>query len=487
MQCKGVNRKALALILCVCIVMSGFTACKDREIDYNTEEIEIGNEGEKEKGAASVNGIPTHIEDSLTGGGGTNKIDADVLNIESYGRIPVAVLNIKDWSEQDVRSYAEGIFDKGSAEVILPFGRRSHEDLLDEKTAVETQIKELGYTRETINTNPEYRFLGYKLIEILYYLEHFNEDNVLENDGSYQWVSTKQTDDENTYEELSCQVKGTVAGREYGLRVQKGGADSSNAMTLHLTGGEYYAEENIGYWQGNVQALSPDSPIYRDNMCTLSEQEAVNQAEDFVSRLGIQGFAVSGAYSALRYFYKYDEEGNVGAEEAADGYLVYFGREMEGLTTPCADQYLERNCIDAIVKTSGSSGTEEESYSIKSTYGYEGITILITDNGVEVFEYRNPMEISEITTEEAELMDFNRVYENAKEYIQNEYFIAKIDTIRLCIGRVRYDDSYALIPVWCFEGGSDISDIYRYRTAVLVNAMDGSVIDIGSGRPAAEN
>ena len=100
---------------------------------------------------------------------------------------------------------------------------------------------------------------------------------------------------------------------------------------------------------------------------------------------------------------------------------------------------------------------------------------------MEHFQYLNPMEVSEIPAEQAEVMDFEQAYESAMKYMQEKDRGYEIDKIRLCMGRVKYEDSYALVPVWCYEFDSSLSDIISHRNAVLVNAIDGSIIDAYSG------
>ena len=471
--------KIFILGLCMCVAMTCLTACGREEIVYNTEEMGTGEEGETS--VQLQNGIPQHIEDSLTSGTGEITINADVLNIESYGELPVAIMEIKDWSEQDIKNYAEAVFDKGSAEVVLPIARWSKEELLDGEAEVQAKIKELGYTTETIYNSPDYEYLGNKLLEIRYYIENYNENNVLENDGSYKWISREESIEEETYEWLTCQVKGTIGGQTYCMYMRKWGYKQSCVLMIFPEKGQNFAENTYVFDEIDAERVAPDAPIGADNICSITEQEAVQQAEAFVNQLGIQGLSVSDTYQARVYTNKFDEETGDGySEQETKGYLVYFGRTMGGCSTPCVDSYLQSECFG--MKEEHINGTIQYTEGERS-YGYEGVTVWVTDDGVEQFQYLNPMEVSEITAEQAEVMDFGQAYESATKYMQEKGHDYEIDKIRLCMGRVQYEDSYALVPVWCYEYDISFSDIISHRDAVLVNAIDGSIIEIGSGRP----
>lgn len=484
--------RTFALGLCICAAIC-LTACGRKEVEYNTEEIGESGTGDTSgdatgntaDGAEAQNGIPQHMEDSLLTESGEITVDADVVNIGSYGKLPVATMEIKDWSEQDIKNYAEAVFDKGSTEVILPIGRWSKEALLDGEMEVEAKIKELGFTTETIYNSDEYSHLGRKLDTIRDCIENFDESNVLENDGDYHWVITEFSDEEGeTVERASCQVKGTIGGKPYTMCVQKGGYEAAPTLCICQEVNGHYAEEVLADSPMNVmymERLAPDSPIGTENICSITEQEAVKQAETFVDQMGIQGLAVSGVYQARQDVWKVDEEtGDSYNESATKGYLVYFGREMGGVTTPLIDDYLQKECRDMVKKVNGAF-TEIEL--VGTSYGYEWIIALVTDDGIEELQYANPMEIAEVTAEQAEVMDFAQIHKCAMQYMQENDYSRKIDKIELCMGLVRYEDAYALLPVWCYESDIAFSDVTSNRDGILINAIDGSIIDAQSGRP----
>lgn len=462
--------KAVVLSVCLCAAMICLTACGKEKIVYNTEETENNNETSLQEE------IPEHIEEVINTERGTVTIDADVLNVQNFEKLPAATVVIKDWSEQDIKNYAEAVFDKGSVEYVLPFWCWSMDDLMEEEAKVKEQIKELGFTEETVANHPEYGYLEIKLLDLQFSIQSHDDSKVLENDGSFQWISAEDG-------RMTCQAKGTINGQEYGMLAQKGGEDLRYSLNIFQVKGEYYPEDDRGGFTipDDTAWLSPDSPLYKDNECELSEQEAINQAQDFINQMGIQDVAVSGVYQALRYMYNTDENGNVDVSRASNGYFVYFGRALQGCTTPSIKAYTTVSCYDMIMTENEGGGF---SYGMGDLhYGYECIGALVTDNGIEEFCYLNPMEVSEELTEQSKVMEFKKIYEIAKEYCETHKMNCEIDTIRLCLGRVKYEDSYALLPVWSFEYNVAFDSVEWYPQAVLINAIDGSLIDADSGRP----
>lgn len=466
--------KIFILGICLCLNAAAFTACSKKEIEYITEETQ-NSDGEAQ--TSSEQGIPEHIEETFGSENGTITVDADVLNIENFGKLPAVEVVIKDWSEQDIQNYAETVFDKGSVEYVLPFRCWSLNALRDEEIEVKSQLEELGLTEETAWASPEYESLAWKLQDLQYAIQTYDESRVLENDGSFQWISAEEG-------RMTCQAKGTIGGQEYAMCASKGGEYLNDSLGFFQINGEHYAEQDRSiYTFSGTTWLSPDSPLYSNNQCELSEQEAVNQVQDFISQMGISDMAVSGVYQALRYENKIDENGDMYNERGTNGYYVYFGRALQGCTTPPIRDYASDYCYD-IQKIEQEGGGIEYSESDRH-YGYEFIAALVTDNGIEELRYDHPMEVSEELTEQSKVMEFGKIYEIAEEYFKSQMIGCEIYAIRLCLGRVKYEDSYALLPVWSFEYNDFIDSIEWYPQALMVNAIDGSLIDTQSGRPMA--
>lgn len=455
--------KAVVLSVCLCISGVFFTACGKKA------HIEEGDLTESEISSMSDEedvGIPERVEDSS----GLVSIDAEVI-AEGYGNQAVAIMKPDVFDEEDIKYYAETVFDEGSAEVVLPYKYCSEKFLLNEQAKIEARIKELGYTEETVLDIPDYMYLGYQLIDIqncLKNIENNHGADVRENDGSYQWIEARYKTWYEDYEldMLTCQIKGTIEGKEYAMYfIRLDGSEPYSIMCIFRITEMHYAEE-LDILDEEPVPVSPDAPPSdKENTCSLTEEDAVAQVEAFVNKLGIEGYIVNAVYPAQQHIWHYEGDDEVPRNNPfTKGYLVYLGREIRGCAAPhLYPDGLETNCLK-------NTGIRQE-----------GMVALVTDDGIERFQYVKTMEVSEIATEQTAVMNFGDIHKCALDYFNDVINESVIDKIRLCMGLVKEDESYAYIPVWCYEYNPGWSSTTANRCAYMISAIDGSIIDAYSG------
>ncbi|MDE5966965.1 MAG: hypothetical protein K2G89_09035 [Lachnospiraceae bacterium] len=453
--------KAVVLSVCLCISGVFFTACGKKAVIEGGDliESEIGSMSDEENV-----GIPKRVEDSS----GLISIDAEVI-AEGYGNQAVAIMKPDVFDEEDIKYYAETVFDEGSAEVVLPYKYCSKNFLLNEQAKIKARIKELGYTEETVLDIPDYMYLGYQLIDIqncLKNIEDHHGADERENDGSYQWIeaSYKAWYEDYDIDMLTCQIKGTIEGKEYAMYFIRIDEFYSIMCIFRIT--EMHYAEELDILDEEPVPISPDAPISnKENTCSLTEEDAAAQVETFVNKLGIEGYIVNAVYPAQQHIWHYEGDDEVLHNNPfTKGYLVYLGREIRGYAAPhLYPGGLETNCLE-------NSGTRQE-----------GMIALVTDEGIERFQYVKTMEISEIATEQTTVMSFEDIQKSALDYFKSETDEYVIDTIRLCMGLVKEGESYAYIPVWCYEYNPGWSKTTAHRCAYMINAIDGSIIDSQRG------
>ena len=145
---------------------------------------------------------------------------------------------------------------------------------------------------------------------------------------------------------------------------------------------------------------------------------------------------------------------------------------------------------------------------------YEYISFTVDNSGLTYLSWHNPIEIMDTVTENAALLPFNDIIDVFEAMIRIEYeaFLNKwtdgsgemdinIDTVELCLVRVRERDSEAtglLVPAWVFYGNNTVvsndgSTLYDFAHGnasswnkepfpiLIINAVDGSTIDLGRG------
>lgn len=213
-----------------------------------------------------------------------------------------------------------------------------------------------------------------------------------------------------------------------------------------------------------------------ENACTISKEDAIRQAADFLGRLGYHEYELQKAASM-----KWEAGWNDGREdeEFTEGYIVHFGRAIDDVLV-AADSYVEHTV-----------GVRE--------YQDEEAMVCITDAGVINFIVTSPRTLKADSVTAVPLLSFDNICGMAKEYInircttQPEYFQTEslqlliLDHMDLTYMVLNNDEGLAIIPVWRIYNTSFrfndnyFEGIYMGRNFVenfiLINAIDGSEID----------
>lgn len=232
-------------------------------------------------------------------------------------------------------------------------------------------------------------------------------------------------------------------------------------------------------WEGGHcefdEYLVADNPD--NNMCTVSKEEAEKTAADFVEKLGITGMEMIDSYAAS--FNGYNDEDEL--EKAFyNGYVVSFSRVVDGISIN-RNEYFDNYTYNAEVQLTAQcsecySDMVDTNY-FSGGYGIENIYVIVNDEGVVYFNYENPFSVDSVLGEDLELVSFDSVKNimieeiESKDYYSNEIFTE----CKLTYFPVRDEedrDSIAIVPVWKLSDSD-------YSSMVVVNAIDGSVINMG--------
>lgn len=209
-----------------------------------------------------------------------------------------------------------------------------------------------------------------------------------------------------------------------------------------------------------------------ENKSGISSEEAEKIALDFLKKLGIEGFSVTGIKDAM--VSEEDEEGNLKGTERR-GCCVQLARKIENIPLDdCEDaqQYIdfEEYSEDDEIKLSGIT-----------YYGKECIQIVIYDGLVKNFSYYTPIELGETLSEDVSMLSLDSVKQcflkAIEEESQNDWIpnSTSYDYMKFAYVMAVDPDNpglFTLVPAWMLGyedmGGQD------YR--IVINAIDGSVI-----------
>ena len=119
---------------------------------------------------------------------------------------------------------------------------------------------------------------------------------------------------------------------------------------------------------------------------------------------------------------------------------------------------------------------------------YEVLEVAVDDGGIQAVEWTGPLTVESVITEKAALLPFEEVrgiFEKMLPIVYTNYgadqdWEIEITEARLCLWRIFDRDSFTrgiLAPVWCFYGTVNGRPGPEFQPLLIVNAVDGSVID----------
>ena len=218
-----------------------------------------------------------------------------------------------------------------------------------------------------------------------------------------------------------------------------------------------------------------------DDTATLTEEEALRRAKEFLSEIGLSDFACCEGG-------KFNEIAQSLSETSKEEHTLYyrpyyilrFRREIGGVLLNQASG--EKRAYSG----------DGDSYRAQYWPG-EQIELRINDAGIAGFAYMAPIEVTEIVVENAALKAFRDIADTFEKMAcmlgdpedRQLALSADIDRVRLSYSRISERDNFdsgLIVPVWSFEGTTRIR--FREETwpevpanLLSINAIDGSIID----------
>ena len=225
----------------------------------------------------------------------------------------------------------------------------------------------------------------------------------------------------------------------------------------------------------------------------ISLEDAKKIADEKIQQIGLENMEVSGWDYVLQYYesnQNMDEVGYNRQRQTNTGYILHYTRKASGIPVTYTVDY---------------GGSLEDMDSEMETWSYERLDIVVSKDGIEEVELLNLYDVGETRIANVELMPFSEIisiYEKMMQ-IQNadilnyeNFRTYYVDRIVFGYGRI-YEPatdskSGLLVPVWNFFGSTEGSvddggttyehrNCTKYQSYLTINAVDGSVIDLGLG------
>ena len=294
-------------------------------------------------------------------------------------------------------------------------------------------------------------------------------------DGTYQMLQVENSEERGNSLSYSSCPGDYLYPNWWPMPLDPSDAAYTYAVPQSVSVPEDFLPKGFSFQEGAVFA-----PLENDET-TITEEEALNRAEEFLREIGLSDFALD--EGGL-----FHEFADLSSREIAENpayrryYILRFRRELGGVL---------------LAQASGGKMTDigidsEESYRIQF-WPEEVIELRINDAGIAGFAYQAPLEVTETVVENAGMKPFSAVKDTFEKMAcivgdpeePQLTLSADIDRVRLSYSRISEKNDFnsgLIVPVWSFEG------ILRrgfhgelgagtYDCLLAINAIDGSIID----------
>lgn len=218
------------------------------------------------------------------------------------------------------------------------------------------------------------------------------------------------------------------------------------------------------------QPITERSAVSNGVNLNMTPDEAMRRATEWIERLDVP-------FTPMRVT-------AVRNEAKQDAYLIECARVVNGVPIAVTDGYSR---LDP--KTS-----------VTVDWYYESFKILLSDEDLLALQWESPIEKEDTVVENSSLLPFDKVMDVFRTMMPIRYAasyedrseVYAIGDIRLELVRVleqNVQNSGLLVPVWCFYGtnreeaknGSNYQGVEIYGCWLMINAIDGSIIDPQKG------
>ncbi|MDE6024146.1 MAG: hypothetical protein K2G45_01695 [Lachnospiraceae bacterium] len=213
------------------------------------------------------------------------------------------------------------------------------------------------------------------------------------------------------------------------------------------------------------------------NKCSVSYDEVDEVVNKYVDDFGLTDFKISSVDALCWEKYTWDELKQIGeSENWYDGYQVILKREIDGAEVACSGQPVGYNAFSF----GDLSNTIEVELIKGAPYGNEeSVRLVFNDSGILMFDHSSPFMITDVITENVELLDFKQIKERFKTVIVNSNVENAVGLKTLELKYLMIYDSddskvFSIIPAWFLSDGK--KDHMSGDPCIVINAIDGSMI-----------
>ncbi len=457
------GKRATALFLTSALIATTMlSGCGKKNVDYMDED---GKKGKSEGGSLSARlGIPESYEGDLAvGKSGLKSIqisDSDIV-VPDKDSMSVVYYTANDMDNEYKKNIAETFFDKSAGIYLYDWEKPYKGDIEAEIEIYQELIDDATKSGDTESLE--------------WYNEYIN---------SLKQQLTEAADErEGAGDYSGDEYIGSVGNNQFMLSFMNASEGLGSYFDISL----YPDTSSLKYkpYEGASAAYYYDGEYADDeemenssNKCSMTSDEAVEMAADFLHKCGIDDVVNTGVSDLV---WEYDDSSyNILAMEN-DGYVVTFSRSVDGIAPYTGTTYMLEYLWDDNVFYDAA---------------YETYKISIDDNGVleaSCYDFLKPTGDKD---ENVELMSWEKILEALETAVSDFYSENKtsyssitFNDVRLSYYRIADGETYKYIPVWvfaeCEESEGELDEEYPIQL-IMLDAVTGELIDLRDVLPAEE-
>ena len=441
----------IPLFILIIFALSGCQEAPGEEMIVNKNR-GVLEEAIQGKGKADGQGgeIPNQVQDTFPVGqnGITVQVDAQVEAAE--GQLPIVRVAPREITSEDLKKWGNVLFEgktlyepktqksKGEIEEEILWRRQK---LNDKEASIE-----MGDTEEEIET---YQAIYQEQIQALE-AEYETAPEVVERKETdwtfhpmdyYDTFTLTDPDGEDAQDLDKTMRFEAVADTNQGYEATLSASNRNE---------QNYSLHNLWFYYLNDLEEVP----YKD----ITEEEALQIADTVREKLGLTDWSL--------------QEVNQDETSQKSRFVLRYGRVYEGVPALLGGE--------AELKS-------EDVYA--SNFPYETLDIHIINGILANVELNSPMEVVAVENEDVSVISFDKAYELFKGQMETRFAKVRgmellVKDIRQGLFRIKIKDEegeYYMVPAWLFTIQTESESEGAGEEKILLNAVDGSVIDVNKG------
>lgn len=494
------RKRVIALLVATITVLAGCGEKKVVEEYPNMDSAQVKEQAESVTEAPeqpAVKGDKVEYEITNNKGNVVYRINAQKQGDESES-YTVVQIGYQKFDDAIIEEMANNIFDEGSIRVIMPYLVAEADYLNDRQMELESR-------------KAQYSGSG---VEVPRYIEQ-ELDNIekvfgMPNTKNYEKIAcpdTPQYIDLVDYyskkgivqDEIGfCYMEGTIDGEYYRMDCMS----LMNNRTIHI----YREQSNVD--QGEYYTLLESEEYLPENDDAITQKEAESQFNEIMRKVtGDESDMMKVTTYPVRLFGAIENQGLLYQNS---GYQCFYSSYVDGhffpvtsLTDFCSLSFQgthipvnPQNIVDIVGHENIFDAlTLEKSKGSRTYYnGYQSIGACFDEKGLVDLYITNPMGSAGQNfkyIQNTPMISFEEADERARAYLRyaidnnlhindSDSSVTEIKTIELAMCRLVSNDDYYIIPAWYYLAKSNNADVLD-RPIVVVNAIDGTIIDVQKG------